>query len=114
VLAEQPDRLRHGLHRLVGAHDAQVHVGHQRDRAPALVGLAVEHDRARLGDRDPRGGDDGGQGVEVRRGERVLARVAHDADVRRQRRQPRVVQPVGGHHPQQPVRARPIRTRAWP
>ena len=39
--------------------DADVQVGHQRDRAPALVGLVVEDDRAGLGDPDARPGHDG-------------------------------------------------------
>ena len=50
---------------LVGADDADVHVGDQRDRAAALAGAVVEDDGAGLGDADGRVGDDGGAGVEL-------------------------------------------------
>jgi hypothetical protein len=48
----------HRLDDLIGAHDAHVYVGHERDGAPALVRRGVEHDRPSLGARDNAGGHD--------------------------------------------------------
>ena len=52
VRVEQGDGVRDVGDDLVGADDADVPVGHQGERAPALAGAVVEHDRAGLGDAD--------------------------------------------------------------
>src|SRR3954452_19233206 len=49
---ERRDRLGHARHDLLGAHDADVVVGYEGERAAAGFGAAVEDDRARLGDRE--------------------------------------------------------------
>ena len=59
---------------LVLAHDDQVEVGHQGERAAALagVGAVVQDDRAGLGDGDRAAGDDAAHPVEFGRSKRGL------------------------------------------
>ncbi len=57
---------------LVLAHDDQVEVGHQGERAATLAGAVVQDDRAGLGDRDGAAGDDAAHPVEFGRGKRGL------------------------------------------
>ena len=66
------ERVGHVGDDLVGVDDADVEVGHQGDRATALAGAVVEHDRAGLGDAEPGAGDDGVEGVELGGGEAVV------------------------------------------
>ena len=66
------DRLRDQLDHLLGPHHAQVIVGHQGDRAPALVGGGVQDDGAGLGDRDRGPGDHAVDGVQIRRRQPVV------------------------------------------
>ena len=48
--------------------DAEVVVGHERERPPALCGAAVEHDRAGLGDGERAAGEGAVEAVELLRG----------------------------------------------
>ena len=48
---DRGDALRHLADDLLGTHDADVVVGDEREQAAAAERLAVEHERARLGDR---------------------------------------------------------------
>ena len=75
---EPGQHLGHGVHDLVGAHHADVRSGTRRDRAAALVGRAVERDRAGLRAGRRAGGDHGVEPVEVggRRAAVVVAPVA--------------------------------------
>ena len=57
-LGDEPDDL-------VGADDAQVIVGQEREGPPPLPCPAVEDDRPRLGDRQGAGGEDAVDGVEL-------------------------------------------------
>jgi hypothetical protein len=57
---------------LIVAHDDQVEVGHQGERAAALAGAVVQDDRAGLGDRDRAAGQHAGHPVEFGRRERRL------------------------------------------
>ena len=56
---EQGDGVLYVGDHLVGPDDADVPVGHEGQRATALAGAVVEHDRAGLGDPDAGLGDDG-------------------------------------------------------
>ena len=66
---ERGEQLGDGVHDLVGAHDADVDVGHEGEGAAALVGRAVEGDGAGLGAGGGAAGDDGGEAVQLGRGE---------------------------------------------
>ena len=64
-LLERGDGVRDAGDDRVRAHDADVVVGHERERAAAGLGAAVEHDRARVGDGQRAAGDDGVERVEL-------------------------------------------------
>src|SRR5256885_1614363 len=63
------DRVGHGGHDLVRAHDAQVKIRHERQRAAPGHTRAVEHDRPGLRDRGGAAGEDAVDRVEVARAE---------------------------------------------
>src|SRR5690348_4015013 len=80
---------------LVLAHDHQVEVGHQGERAAALTGAVVQDDRPGLGDGDRAAGDDAAHPVEFGRGQRGL--VAGQRDLTGQSGQPVAGEPVWYH-----------------
>ncbi len=79
---EPAERLGHAPDDPVGRDDADVQVGQEAERPPALAGTGVEDDRAGLGDGDRAVGDDAVDRVEVGRRQR---RVVADAGPRPQR-----------------------------
>ena len=96
----------HRRHDRAGLDDAQVQVGHERQRPPAGARAAVEHDRAGLGDRQRAAGEHAVEPVEVARRERRV--VDHELDARdlgRARRPaPRCGAPRGGRRSRRPRR----------
>ena len=83
-LGEPSDGVGHGGHDLLLADDAQVVVGHERQRPPARAPAAVEDDRAGLGDPERAARQHAVEGVEVSRRQQRL--VAHELDARDVRR----------------------------
>ena len=78
VGSSRAERLGHAPDDLVGRDDADVQVGQQAERPPALGGPGVEDDRAGLGDGDRAAGDDAVDRVEVGpRQRRVVADTVH-------------------------------------
>jgi hypothetical protein len=77
-------RLADQRHDLAGVHDAQVVVGHERDRPPALAGRPVEHDGPGLGDRHRRRRDHAVAAVQHVRGQLVIG---HELDASGRHRQ---------------------------
>lgn len=63
-LPDPLDRLRDKLDDLLLADHADVQVGHEAERTAALGGASGQHDRAGLGDRDRRAGEDAVDPVE--------------------------------------------------
>ena len=59
------ERLRHVAGDLVGAHDADVDIGEQREHAASLTRSGVQHDGPGLGDRRGTAGDHGVDGVKL-------------------------------------------------
>jgi len=69
-LGEAVDGVRHGGDDLLLVDDADVQVGHERERAAARGFGAVEHDRPGLGDPERAAGDDAVERVELAHAQR--------------------------------------------
>src|SRR5205823_3071939 len=70
--SEGGERLRHRLHDLVGADDADMEVWDERQRAPALRRPTCEDERPGFRNRDGAPGEDTVESVEVVRTEAVI------------------------------------------
>ena len=80
---EALEELRHRLDHLIPCHDADVEVGDERDRAPALTRPAVERDRSGIRTGNGARRDRGVQGIELRRRQPVIL---DESDARRAKR----------------------------
>ena len=94
---EALESLGHGADDLIDLHHAEMEIRHERERAAALAGAAVEHDRARLGDRRGAAGEHAVDGVERLVRQTV---VGHELDGRRA---PGLRQVGRNHEPARPV-----------
>ena len=94
---EALDSLGHRADDLIDLHHAEMEIRHERQRAAALAGAAVEHDRARLGDRRAAAGEHAVDGVERLVRQTVIG---HELDVRRA---PGLRQVGRDHEPARPV-----------
>ena len=83
VGVEASQGLRDAADDLIRPHDADVQVGQEAEHASALVGAAVEDDRAGLGDRDRTAGDRAVEAIELGVRERRVVADPLDARVRR-------------------------------